>query len=258
VITAGIDIGNILSKVVIMDGDELVASGITDTTGTVAMEIAGFFDSVVKDAGLTRDRIETVVGTGAGADMLEGVDFVEDDVTCIGASAGYLLPDVNLVVDMGGQSITAILLNAGGDIVNFMRNDKCASGSGRFLEVISGALGVDVTAIDETVANAKSSVPISSQCGVFGESEVITHVNAGEDPADIVAGVCESVANIVVAQAGKFDSGENYTLTGGVARIDSVGRVIKEKLSGKYYAYPFDPRLTAAVGAALLAGGEEE
>ena len=255
-ITMGIDIGSLLSKVVIMDGDSLISSGIIDTTGNIAGEIDGLVASVLSDAGIEREKMEGAAGTGSGAELLEDVDFCEDEVTCVGTAAGYLLPEISMAVDIGGQSITAVLLDAEGEVINFMRNDKCASGSGRFLEVMSGAVGIGVDAIDKTAAGAKKPVHISSQCGVFAESEVISHVNAGEDAADIVAGLCDAVASIVVAQARKSSVDGKYTLTGGVARIDTISKVISGKLGGTFFPFPHDPRLASAIGAALLAGME--
>lgn len=257
-ITMGIDVGNLLSKVVILDGDDLVASGIIETTGNVASEIGGLIGAVLSDAGMTLEQVEVSAGTGSGAELLDGMDYSEDELTCTAAAGAYLLPDINMVVDIGGQRIASILIDEDGDVVNFMRNDKCASGSGRFLEVMSNAVGVGIDEIDSTAASAKKPVSISSQCGVFAESEVITHVNEGEEPADIVAGLCDAVASIVAAQARRFSAGDKYTLTGGVARIEAVSRLIVEKLGGTFYRFPHDPRLAAAIGAALLAGMEEE
>ncbi len=253
----GIDIGNLLTKVVVLDGDELVASGVMETTGNVASEVDAFVDSVLGDSGIGRDRVEVSAGTGSGADLLKDMDFTEDEVTCVAAAGAYLIPEINMIVHVGGQSIASILVDEDGDVVNFMRNDKCASGSGRFLEVMSHAIGVGIDDIDTAVQGAAGAVSISSQCGVFAESEVITHVNQGEQPADIVAGLCDAVANIVAAQARKFSDGDRYTLTGGVARIDAVAGRTVEKLGGTYYAFPHDPRLAAALGAAILAGMEE-
>jgi activator of 2-hydroxyglutaryl-CoA dehydratase len=122
---------------------------------------------------------------------------------------------------------------------------------------MSNAVGVGVEDIDSAVKGATKTVPISSQCGVFAESEVITHVNAGEEPADIVAGLCDSVASIVSAQARRFSSGDRYTLTGGVARIAAVSTRVQDKMSGTFQEFPFDPRLAACIGAALLAGLED-
>jgi predicted CoA-substrate-specific enzyme activase len=258
VITMGIDIGNLLSKVVVLDGDDLVASGVMQTTGNVAGEMEQLVSSVLAEAGLERGQVEGSAGTGVGVEMLRDLDFTEDEVTCVAAAGAYYLPEINMVVHVGGQSITSILIDEDGDVVNFMRNDKCASGSGRFLEVMSHAVGVGIDDINETVSRANKPVPISSQCGVFAESEVITYVNEGAEPADIVAGLCDAVASIVAAQARKFSDGDRYTLTGGVARIDAVEERIAGKMNGTSYEFPYDPRLAAAIGAALLAGMEEE
>jgi len=162
------------------------------------------------------------------------------------------------VIDIGGQSITSMMIDGDGEVVDFMRNDKCASGSGRFMEVMSDAMGIEMDRIDETVAISEKPVLLSSQCGVFAESEIITHVNEGEKTPDIIAGICDSVANIVVAQARRFGMAEDYTVTGGVARIGSVVRVVEQKLGGTYHGFPRDPRLAAAIGAALMGQFEEE
>jgi len=256
-ITLGIDVGNLLTKAVLLDRDSLVASAIMPTTGNVVSEIDGLVERVLSDAGVKRDDVGAVACTGSGADLAGEVDVAEDAVTCIAAAGAYYLPEINMVVDVGGQSITSVLLDEDGDVLNFMRNDKCASGSGRFLEVMSNAVGVGVEDIDSAVTGATKTVPISSQCGVFAESEVITHVNAGEEPADIVAGLCDSVASIVSAQARRFSSGDRYTLTGGVARIAAVSTRVQDKMSGTFQEFPFDPRLAACIGAALLAGLED-
>ena len=253
-LTLGIDIGNLLTKVVVLDGDRLAASGIVPTTGNISGDIGGLVEQVLIDAGTTRADVGAVACTGSGAEHAGEHDMMEDEITCVAAAGAYYLADINMIVDIGGQSITSILLDDEGDVVNFMRNDKCASGSGRFLEVMSNAVGVQVDEIDAVAKTARGQVPISSQCGVFAESEVVTHVNAGEKPEDIVAGLCDSVASIVSAQARRFSSGDRYTLTGGVARIGSVVERISGKMTDTYHPFPHDPRLAACIGAALLAG----
>ncbi len=250
----GCDIGSLFSKAVVLDGDDLVASKVVRTTGNIADETDYLVNAVLRDAGMDRVKVDCLVGTGNGADMVKGADLVEDLITCAAAAAAFYLPEVQLSIDMGGQSITSMLLNEDGEVVNFMRNDKCASGSGRFIEVMSEKLSVDIADIDAAVARSTKVVQISAQCGVFAESEVISYVNAGDRVSDILAGVCSSVANMVVAQGRRFREAEHYTLTGGVARIDAVNRIISEKLSGTFHRFPQDPQLAAAIGAAVLGG----
>jgi len=160
---------------------------------------------------------------------------------------------VDRVVEIGGQSISAMLLDPDGDLLDFVRNDKCASGSGRFLEVMSDALGIPIGELDEHAARASRDTPLSSQCGVFVESEVITHVNNGERPEDIAAGLCDAVARIVTSQARRFGTANRYTFTGGVAKVKTVVDLIRKRLDGEYQPFPHDTHLAAAIGAALLA-----
>jgi len=177
----------------------------------------------------------------------------EDAAVCIGWAVRELLADVELAVDVGGQSITSLLLDADGEVDDLRRNDKCASGTGRFLEVMSNAVGVPLTDLDRIAASAGDAVSFGTQCGVFVESEVVTAVNDGRRPAEIAAGLCDAVARIVVSQARRFGQDRPYTLTGGVARLDSVVERVRAELGGVYHPMPLDPCLSAAAGAALLA-----
>jgi predicted CoA-substrate-specific enzyme activase len=248
----GCDVGSLFSKAVVMKGEELLSSRIVETTGNIAEELEDLIRGVLEDAGMDYGDLDGIVATGSGAELVKEADFLEDEIACIGWSVRAFLPDADMVIDIGGQSITSILLDREGEVVDFMRNDKCASGSGRFLEVMSNAVGIPVQKIDEVAAEASKLVPISSQCGVFVESEVITHVNNGEEPPDIVAGLCDAVARIVTSQARRFGMGNRYTFTGGVAGIKTVVKMAKDRLEGEYLPFPQDPRLAAAMGAALL------
>ncbi len=249
-IAIGCDIGSLFTKAVVLDGDDLVASQITRTTGTIAEEIGEFIKGITQKAGVKSGY--ALVGTGNGADLLRGADFTEDVITCLSAATCFFLPEVRLSIDLGGQSITSILLDGEGDVINFMRNDKCASGSGRFLEVMSDKLMVGITDIDKTVTASTRAVDLSTQCGVFAESEVITLINGGESVPNIITGVCASVADMAAAQARKFRDAGCFTITGGVARIQAVVERITQKLDGTYKAFPHKPQFAAAIGAALL------
>jgi len=249
----GLDIGSLFVKGVVLDKGELVASVIRDTTGNVADELDGLVEEMLEKAGLSRNDLECIGVTGRGADACPDADLRVDDVSCIGAAVRRFLPETNMVLDMGGQSITSILLDEDGEIVDFMRNDKCASGSGKFLEVMSSALGVGMDQLDEVASGSSKKVSISSQCGVFVESEIITHVNEGEAAADIIAGLCESVAKILISQALKFGFQDDYTFTGGVATLEAVTGRATPRINGTYKPFPFNPRFAGAIGAALLA-----
>ncbi len=254
--TLGLDIGSLFVKAVVLRDGDIVASQVTDTTGTIADELDALIEQLLADAGLSRDDLDAVCVTGRGADAFPEADLRVDDISCIGAAVRHFFPETDTVLEMGGQSITSILLDEDGGIIDFMRNDKCASGSGKFLEVMSAALGVGIGQIDEVASHSQKKVPISSQCGVFVESEIITHVNEGEDPADIIAGLCESVAKILISQALKFGFRDTYTFTGGVATLDAVTSRATARIQGTYQPFPIDARFAGAMGAALLAEAE--
>lgn len=252
-ITLGCDVGSLFTKAVLLRDGALAASAVVATTGTIAADLPGFVEALLARGELARDQVEVVAATGRGGPLVDGADFVEEEMACVGVAVRHLMRDVERVVEIGGQSISAMLLDPDGDLLDFVRNDKCASGSGRFLEVMSEALGIPIDELDAHAARAGRDTPLSSQCGVFVESEVITHLNAGEDPADIAAGLCDAVARIIVSQAKRLGEQAPYTLTGGVARIQGVVQRVQRRLSADYRAFPEDPALAAALGAALLA-----
>ncbi len=247
----GCDVGSLFTKAVVLEGERLLAARIVATTGDIASKIDELIEETCADAGLERDSLDGIVATGSGAELVTEASFLEDEIACIAWAARCFLPEVDLVVDIGGQSITSLLLDEEGNVLDFMRNDKCASGTGRFLEVMSNAVGVPVESIDDQASRATKQVSISSQCGVFVESEVITHVNNGEAPQDIVAGLCDAVARIVASQARRFGMGNRYTFTGGVAKVGTVVELARRRLDVGYVPFPLDPQMAAAVGAAL-------
>lgn len=255
-ITLGCDIGSLFSKVVVLDDDQMVGHAILRTTGDIGERVDELIGAALAEAGIDRKDVACLVSTGSGADLVTGATFTEDEVACVGAAASYYIPEIDTAIAVGGQHTTAMRLDDDGLVTKMMRNDKCASGSGRLLEVMGAKLNVELPRFDQTVSGAAAPVQISNQCGVFAESEVITYLNAGTDTADILAGICGSVGNIVVAQGRRFGIGRAYTLAGGVARLAAVTDVIREKLGGVYHPFPHDPLLAAALGAALLGDSE--
>jgi predicted CoA-substrate-specific enzyme activase len=255
-LTVGCDVGSLFTKAVLLRDGDLAAARVIATGGNVADDVEALLAALLAQAGVSRADLAGLVATGRGAEHVRAAEHTEDVATCVGWAARELLPEVDLVVDVGGQSITALLLDQAGEVVDIHRNDRCASGSGRFLAVMAAAVGVSLAQLDQIAATAARPAPLSSQCGVFVESEVVTHVNAGVPPADIAAGLCHAVARIVASQARRLARGRRFTLAGGVARVRTVVDLVRQRLDGDYRALPLDPQLVAAVGAALLASPE--
>jgi len=251
VITLGLDIGSVSTKAVVVDDDRVRATRIQPTTGTVDADVEALIGQLQREVG--RDEFAGIVATGVGQQNVSAAHHCEDTAVCIGWAVRELLAGVELAVDVGGQSITTLSLDVDGEVSDLRRNDKCASGTGRFLEVMAAAVGVPLDDLDRVAASAAQSVSFGTQCGVFVESEVVTAVNDGRAPADIAAGLCDAVAQMVASQARRLGEGRPYTLTGGVARLQSVVDRVTAQVAGPYHPLPLDPSLAAAAGAALLA-----
>ena len=251
-ITVGVDVGSLMTKVVVMEDDTLRAGRIIPTVGNIAAQLPEFIEQTIAAAKVAPGDVAYVAATGSGAGLVEQAAFTEDEVICAGVAVGFFAPRARFFLHAGGQSIAAIRMDDEGDVADFVRNDKCASGSGRFIEMMSRKLEVPVEEIDALCATSTQPLAISNQCGVFAESEVIGHANDGRATADILAGVCQSVANILAAQARRFRGGGAFTFTGGVARFATVVDRVAAKLEGERLPSGFDPVFAAAIGAALL------
>jgi len=250
-ITLGCDLGSLYSKFVLLKDQELINWKIVPTTGNIAQQIDGFLKELISSAGISFEQIDRISATGMGANLVKEAKAV-DTLNSLRQLFKVFSSEIEYMIDLGGQSITCLHLNSKGEIIDFMRNDKCASGSGRFLELMSKKLEIELEEIDQFVQRAKSPIELSNQCGVFAESEVISYINQGVEKSEIIAGVCGSVAKMVSAQAGRLGVEGVYTLIGGGARINSLVEMVKERVKGSYQPFPFNPQLAGAIGSALL------
>ena len=251
----GCDVGSLFCKLVLLKDGELLAACVDRTNGRIVDSVKALEHRLLAEQNLSRQDLAFVGATGVLGKEVAGADFVEDEVTCIAASVCYYLPGVALALGVGGQSITAIEVGQDGQVLSLARNDKCAAGTGRFLEMMSKRLDYSLDQVDRLVESATDPVEVSNQCVVFAESEAISHINSGACMPDILAGICGSIGRIVAAQGRRIRNSKSFTLVGGVARFSAVGQVVKERLGLDYVPFPQDPMLAAALGAALL---EEE
>jgi len=249
----GIDIGSLTTKVVLVDDTGAVAARAADRSGYSGRRVAErLVEEILKEKGLDKKDISATVATGYGR-VTFPADREISEITCQARGIAHLFPAARTVIDIGGQDSKVIKLLPGGKVADFAMNDKCAAGTGRFLEVMAGALEVRVEDLDDLAAQSGESCPISSICTVFAESEVISHIAAGRQKADIVAGVCASVAARVASLASRTGLEPEVVFTGGVARNKGVVNALAEHLRCRLLV-PEEPEVTAALGAALLAG----
>ena len=251
--TLGIDIGSTTSKcAVIKDGTELVATSLqTGGLGTGGPEEA--LAALWRSSGLTAADIARTEVTGYGRKNYEGADGEISELTAHALGGRFVFPDLRTVIDIGGQDAKVIALSPSGKMVNFVMNDKCAAGTGRFLDVMASILRLDVDDLDTEAA--KSTAPASISSTVFAESEVISQLANGVKRPDLVAGICRSVASRVAALARRAGVTEQVCLSGGVARNDAVRQALSEELNVPVSVDPL-AQYFGAIGAALWAHKE--
>jgi len=250
--TAGVDVGAITAKTVIFDDGALLSTAIIFAGYDRAAAALQVLDQALAQASLTRRQIARLVATGYGRVQVPGADRTVTEITCHARGAHYLCSDVRTVIDIGGQDSKGIAVGAGGKVLDFVMNDKCAAGTGRFLEVMARTLEADLSDFGQMALSAPRRARISSTCTVFAESEVITHLAAGMPRAEIVAGIHEAIATRVATMVGRIPIQDTVVLTGGVARNAGVACMLEEKL-GHTIVVSEHAQLAGAIGAAIIA-----
>jgi predicted CoA-substrate-specific enzyme activase len=252
-IVAGIDAGSRTVKVVLFDADRrrVAAAGLRDQGLAQGRIAARLLAEVLRKAHLARRQIRRIVATGYGRESMETADAAITEITCHARGVKFGCPGARTVIDMGGQDSKLIRVGADGKVRDFVMNDRCAAGTGRFLEVLASRFGVDMEGLGRLVRRARRPVAINSTCVVFAETEIVGLIAGGEKPENIVAGVQASMASRLLAMAGRRLDGP-LVFTGGVALVPGLARAL-----AKAFEHPVrvarNPRFTGALGAALLA-----
>jgi len=251
-IVAGCDVGSLTGKAVILKNGEIISYAIVPTTPRPQRTAENAMDETLRKGGLKLEHIEYIVSTGYGREKISFADSNITEITCHGRGAYWLAPTVRTVIDIGGQDCKVILLDDKGDVRDFRMNDKCAAGTGRFLEVMARALGLELEELGSVSLSSKSSAIITSQCSVFAESEVVALIAEGAELPDIIAGIHKSIAGRLISMVKGINPKKDFILTGGVAKNAGVVKFLEDEL-GKIEKIPVDPQIVGAVGAALIA-----
>ncbi|OON86704.1 2-hydroxyglutaryl-CoA dehydratase [Oribacterium sp. C9] len=250
--TFGIDIGSTTSKcVVLKDGTEIVSSSLfVGGIGTKSPFLAR--EEALKKAGITDKDISGTAATGYGRNRTEDADFNVSELSCHALGAHFIFPRVRTIIDIGGQDAKVISLSGDGKMRDFLMNDKCAAGTGRFLDVMAAILQVPVNEMEGMAQKAQKISQISSTCTVFAESEVISQLANGVEMPDLIAGICDSVAGRVASLAKRITIVPEVCMSGGVARNGGV-RLAMERYLGTEIRFSEQAQLFGAIGAALYA-----
>jgi predicted CoA-substrate-specific enzyme activase len=253
-IYAGIDAGSRATKVVLFDaeGSRIVGSGLADQGVEQRGLAADLFERTCRDAGLGRAKVGAIVSTGYGRNAVRFADTTITEITCHARGVHHLMPETRTIIEIGGQDSKFITLEDGGRVRDFAMNDRCAAGSGRFLEVVAARLGVDLATLGELSRESRQAALISSMCVVFAETEIIGLLAEGVAAADIAAGVQNAIAQRVAGLAGRAVA-TPICFTGGVALQSGMVRALETAFACALRVSPL-PQYTGALGAALLAG----
>ncbi len=251
---AGIDAGSTYLKCVVLEEDVIKATIIQPIEGnpTNASKIA--LKKAFSSLGIKKKNIKNILTTGRNR---KKISIERNDVTeILSISKGIftLLPSVRTIIDIGGFTNKAIKLNSNGKVMDYVINDRCASGSGYFLELVTKALELNnISKLSEIAKQSKNPLPITSNCSIFAESEVIYLVNEGKNDTDIAAGVCNSIASRLISLLKKLNYEDDVVLTGGVANITQIKHNLQERLNITLKELPIDPIFIGAHGAAQFA-----
>jgi (R)-2-hydroxyacyl-CoA dehydratese activating ATPase len=252
---AGIDIGSTMTKVVIVDEKETTLASVIGPTGAEHRHLAlKVMDEAIGQIGLSFEALDFIVATGYGRINVPFADKQITEITCHARGIRAIFPTVRIIIDIGGQDSKGIKLDAAGKVVNFVMNDKCAAGTGRFLEVIAETLGVKLADMGNVSLTAKEYVKISNTCTVFAEHEVTSRLAEGATIPEIVAGLHESIAGRVVNMVRHLGIEKDVVVTGGGAKNIGLVKAIEDKV-GFTVLIPPEPFITGALGAALLGKG---
>jgi (R)-2-hydroxyacyl-CoA dehydratese activating ATPase len=252
-ICAGIDAGSRTTKIVLLRGDGrgVVACGAVDQGIEQDALAEALLDRLLREKGIDRNQLGPIIATGYGRKLIRAADGTITEITCQAWGVRHGMPEARTIIDIGGQDSKLLRLHADGTVGDFVMNDRCAAGTGRFLELLAARLGVRLASLGSLAGESRTPAMISSMCVVFAETEIIGLLASGITPADIVAGVQASLATRVAAMTGRSVTSP-VVLTGGVAMVPGMETALASALGHPLSVAP-QPQMTCALGAAILA-----
>jgi len=254
-LVGGCDVGSTTGKAVVKNETSVVSHFIIPATTKPEETARLVMSEAIRMAGLSSlDDLEYIVGTGYGRLKVPFANENVSEITCHARGAHWLKPAVRTVVDIGGQDCKVMSLDARGRVLEFVMNDRCAAGTGRFFEAMARVLSCGLEGISSHANQGGNPATITSQCSVFAESEVVTLINEGVDPTNIIAGINKAVANRLYSMVRRVGLTEELALTGGCSKNEGLARALEMKLGVTVTTLSQDPQLAGAVGAALIAG----
>jgi len=253
----GIDIGSSTTKAVLIDAEKNILSKSLLPTGYDVEKVCEeVFEMVLERAGVKGNEVSKIVSTGYGRFRAKFAHKNVTEITCHAKGALHVFPGTRTIIDIGGQDSKAISVDEKGKVIDFAMNDKCAAGTGRFLENMARVLQTDLEEMGRIASSSRESVKITSTCTVFAESEVISLIHQGKSRESIISGLFEAIVLRVIPLATRVGLKKELTLTGGVAKNKGIISAFR-KIVGFEVNLPDDPQVIGAFGAALIAAEED-
>jgi len=250
---AGIDVGSTQTKAIILNEERrIVGRALIDTGAYISQAAERSFAKALEDSGLRREEVGYVVGTGYGRFKVTFGDAQITEISCHARGANLIFPNTRTVIDMGGQDAKGIKIGEAGDVKDFVMNDKCAAGTGRFLANSAEALGLPLDAIGPLALKGTNPVRLSTVCAVFVESDIMSYVAQGKKMEDILAGVHSAIAARTIALVRRVGIEPEVTFTGGVSLNIGMVKALEQKLEMPLNVSP-ESHFVGAIGAALMA-----
>jgi predicted CoA-substrate-specific enzyme activase len=253
VLYSGVDVGSLSTEVVLIDDEASILSSVITLTGPSSRNAATrCWQEALAIVGVRENDVACVIATGYGRKQVSFAEKAVTEITCHARGASHIHGNTRTIIDIGGQDTKVIRVDGEGRVQNFLMNDKCAAGTGRFLEVMSRTLEVELDEMGPLSLKARKGLSISSMCTVFAESEVVSLVAEGNTVPDILWGLHDSVALRTVALLDQLGREPDIFMSGGVAKNRGVVEAFEKRLGGKIHI-PSEPQIIGALGAALLA-----
>ena len=250
-LVAGIDAGSNTVKAVLMEGDQILSYQITKTGANSLVALKELFQKILEEQHKRMEDLSSIVSTGYGRNYVPFATLQASEILCHARGVIRSMPQVRTIIDIGGQDSKVIYLDNSRRVFDFVMNDKCAAGTGRFIEMLALALETPLEEMGRLSLQAQGEITISNTCTVFAESEVISYVAQGLPKEEIISGVHHAIVNRIVAMARRREIRGEVCLTGGVAKNVGVAKWIEKEL-GQSLRIPEEPQITGAIGAALI------
>jgi len=250
---AGVDIGSLTAKSIILIDGRIAGHSLIPTLVSTEKSGLSALQKALEAAKLSRSDLRCIIATGYGRISAPYADKTITEITCHARGAYALNPNTRTIIDMGGQDCKAIRLDDDGNVIDFALNDKCAAGTGRFLEVMAKVFDIGLDKLGPLSLKATDIVPMSSTCTVFAESEVVSLMARGERPENILSGVHHAIANRIAGMFARTGVEDDVFFSGGVAKNIGMRRALEEVLGKRIVVPEEDPQLVGALGAALIA-----